>query len=433
MADEVLTKLDPANRAESALVLGPYTDVLRTSGAVAFSGSALVARLPMSMFSLGIVFAVEASTGRYGQAGIVSAAALIGQAIGAPLLARLADRWGQSRMLLPVLAANAVGFVAFIALLETATIPVLAALALFVGLTLPSFGALVRARWARLHTGTPRLQTAYALESVLDELVFVIGPPLVTILSTAVESRSGLVLCGALTVVGGGAYATLRRTDPGPRRSDEAGDERRGAQRFPLRTLAWIVVVFVFMGGLFGSVEVVTVAFTEHTGNPGAAGVVLAFFALGSMLAGLAAGSVRWRIGPRRRFVVGQIILALAVAPLPFVGTEFLLGVVVFVAGFAIAPTLIAGFSLVESEVPAPRLTEGLAWVGTALNAGVAAGAAVSGRIIDGPGPSAAYGVTVASGLGAAAVCALAVVIGRRRRNANAPLAESPPGRDTHA
>ena len=391
---------------------GPYAEVLRTPGALAFSGFALVARLQMSMFGLAIVFAVEAGTGRYGEAGLVSGAALIGQALGGPLQARLADRFGQFHLLVPALLVHGVSFGAFIAVVNSAAVAALAPLAVVVGASLPSFGSLVRARWARLHTGTPRLQTAYALESVLDEVVFVVGPPVVTVLATSLDPRSGLVLCLGLTIIGGAGYAAQRGTDPGPRRT---GDPGAAATRFPLFTMIWVTAAFAFMGAVFGSVEVVTVAFTEHAGSPGAAGVVLAVFALGSMLAGLAAGTVHWKVGPRRRFAVGQAILAVALLPLPFVGTPVLLGVVGFIAGFAIAPTLIAGFSLVETDVPARRLTEGLAWVTTALNAGVAAGAAISGPIIDGPGPSAAYGVTVVSGLAATVICATAILAERRR------------------
>lgn len=402
-----------------SFVLGPYAAVLRTPGAVAFSGSALLARLPMSMLGLAIVFAVEASTGRYGQAGVVSGACLLGQAAGAPLQARLADRWGQTRLLLPVLAAHGTALGAFTLLVSDQGMPVLVVLAVAAGITLPSFGSLVRARWARLHTGTPSLQTAYALESVLDEVVFVFGPPLVTMLATVVAPRSGLLCCLALTLTGGVLYALQRRTDPGPRPARLANQVV--AARFPVFMLTWIGVTFVFMGAIFGSVEVTTVAFTEEAGSPGAAGVVLAAYSLGSLIAGLAAGTVRWRSGPRRRFLIGQAVLAVAMLPMPWVSTPVLLGVLMFLAGFAIAPTLIAGFSLVESEVPAPRLTEGLAWVSTALSAGVAGGAAVSGPIIDGPGPSAAFGVPVAAGVLATVLCIIGLSAERRSRARRAP------------
>ncbi|HET6728436.1 MAG TPA: MFS transporter [Jiangellaceae bacterium] len=382
-------------------MFGPYLRVLRTPGALAFSASGLVARLPMSMFGIGIVLAISVTEGTYGQAGLVAGTALLAQAAAAPLQARIADRIGQRRMLLPVLALHTVGLGSFILLLGGAPVVALVATSALAGATLPSFGSLVRARWARLHTGTPLLHTAYALESVLDEVVFVVGPVLATILATGVHPLSGLVTNLALTVGGGLWFAAQRATEPPPRPRTRAS----AVERLSPRSLGWVVLTFVFMGGIFGSVEVVTVAFADHAGSTRAAGVVLALYALGSLLSGLVVGAVHWRSGPRRRFALGQLVMAAALFPLPFVGSVPLLAVVMFVAGLAISPTLIAGFSLVEAEVPASRLTEGLAWISTALNIGVSIGAAVAGPVIDRAGASPGFVVALSCGLLAAVVC----------------------------
>lgn len=389
----------------------PYVEVLRTPGVMAFSLTGLVARLPLSMFGLAIVFAVESATGSYGQAGVVAGAALIGQAVGAPVQARLADRWGQMRMLVPMLAAHAIAMGVMIAVMGDASGVWLAVIAVFAGATFPQIGALVRARWARLHARTPRLHTAYAFESVLDEVVFVTGPPLVTALSTSVDPNAGLAANLVLSVGGGAVFAAQRSTDPGPRSAITVAADLK----LPLLTMVWLVAAFAFMGGVFGSIEVVTVGFTDEAGSPGLAGLILALFAGGSLIAGVIAGSIHWRSPLRRRFTVGQAILALALVPLPFIGSLALLGVAAFIAGFAISPTLISGFSLVEAEVPAARLTEGLAWASTALAAGVALGAAVSGSVIDQAGASTAYWVSVAFGVVAAVACVVGQVVERRR------------------
>ena len=383
-------------------MLRPYAEVLRQPGAFAFSASGFVARLPMSMYGIGIVLAVSARSGSYGRAGLVAGAALLAQAAAAPWQARLADQFGQRRMLLPVLALHAVSFGAFILLIGRAPLFALVATSAMSGATLPSFGSMVRARWAHLHTGTQRLHTAYALESVLDEVVFVVGPILATVLATSVHPLSGLVTYLVLTLGGGLLFAAQRATEP-PSRSRA---HRSVTDRLPVRTLGWIVATFVFMGGIFGSIEVVTVAFADEAGAIEAAGPVLAVLALGSLIAGLVVGAMHWRSGPRRRFVVGQAVMAAALAPLPLVGSVPVLAVVVFVAGLAISPTLIAGFSLVEAEVPASRLTEGLAWISTALNVGVALGAAVGGPVIDSAGASEGFLVALASGLLATLACA---------------------------
>jgi predicted MFS family arabinose efflux permease len=391
--------------------IGPYREVLQAPGVLAFSLSGVIARLPLSMFGLAIVFAVEAATDSYGQAGFVAGAALIGQAAGAPIQARFADRWGQLRMLAPVLALHAIALTVLIVVIDRgADGIVLVIIAVLAGATFPQIGALVRARWARLHARTPRLQTAYALESVFDEVVFVTGPPLVTVLATSVNPNAGLVLNLVLTVVGGAVFAAQRSTDPGPRtRSTSSAD-----MRLPMVTLAWVVAAFAFMGGIFGSMEVVTVAFTDEAGSPGAAGLILATFAAGSLIAGVIAGSLHWKRPLRQRFTVGQAFLALAMVPLPFISPLALLAVAAFVAGFAISPTLISGFSLVEAEVPAGRLTEGLSWASTALAAGVALGAAVAGPVIDDSGASVAFWVAVASGGLAVAACVVGLAVEKK-------------------
>lgn len=384
---------------------GPYREVLRTPGVLAFSMSGLVARLPLSMYGLAIVFAVEAATDSYGQAGLVAGAALVGQAAGAPVQARIADRWGQFHMLMPILAAHGLLLGLLLATLGNVGQLALAGIAVLGGMTFPQIGALVRARWARLHARTPRLQTAYALESIFDEVVFVTGPPLVTLLATTVHPNAGIVANLVLTVGGGTVFAAQRSTDPGPRQESSSSANLR----LPVLTMVWLVAAFAFMGGVFGSMEVVTVAFTDEAGAPGVAGLILAMFAAGSLVAGVITGAINWKFPLRQRFTVGQAILALAMVPLPFISPLILLGAAAFIAGFAISPTLISGFSLVEAEVPAGRLTEGLAWASTALAAGVALGAAVSGPVVDASGASVAYWVTV--GLGALA--ALACIVGR--------------------
>lgn len=388
-------------------MLRPYADALRQPGAAVFSAAGLVARLPMSMLGLGMVLLVSSTTGSYGLAGAVSAAGVVGSALMAPVQARTADRVGQHRLLLPLVGCHVILLTAFLVAVERdAPAAVLVVAAAAAGATLPQFGAMVRARWARLLRGTPRLHTAYALESVLDEVVFVVGPVLVTVLATGVHRLAGLGTTLLLTAGGGLALALQRRTQPAPHRPAPGVD--RAA--LPVAALAVLVGAFVFMGGVFGSVELVVVAVSEDLGRRSASGLVLAAFATGSLLAGVVVGARRQRTAPWRRFLLGQAALGLAMLPLPFARSLWLLAALVFVAGFAISPTLITGFSLVESTVPVARLTEGLAWVGTALGAGVALGAALAGQVVEVVGPSAGFWVAVGCGALAAAVAVMGAV-----------------------
>lgn len=398
-------------------MFGTYGVVLRTPGARAFSVAGLVARLPMSMHALSIVLAVTLSGGSYATAGIAAGIGTGAHAFASPVQARIADRLGQSRMLVPLLIAHGVALVALIAVVgrvAAGELPfgLLAVTALLTGATFPQFGALVRARWAGLDSVAGRLHTAYAWESALDEVAFVLGPIVVVVLATNVDPVAGLAAVMVLTLSGGFVYASLRATEPPIRPAVTTG--RR--DRLPMVTLTWTVAAFVFMGAIFGTVELSTVAVAEEFGVTAAAGPALAVFAAGSLIAGLTSGAIHWKVSSRHRFVVGQAALAVAVLPLAFVGNLPLLFVAVFVAGFAIAPTLIAGFSLVQAAVPASRVTEGLAWASTAITVGAAAGAAFAGPVIDRIGGSDTYLVAFGCGVLAALACLVGIAVDRPAR-----------------
>lgn len=184
-------------------MLTSYRRVLAEPGTLRFSATGLVARLPMSMVSLGIVLLVSSATGSYGLAGSVSAAYLLANATLAVVQGRLIDGLGQSRVL-PV--ATAV-FAVALALLMTAvqagwpewSAYVLAAVS---GGALPSVGSCVRARWSHALTAPGDVQTAYALEAVADEAVFIVGPIIVTVLATTWHPLAGLSVAIACGVAG---------------------------------------------------------------------------------------------------------------------------------------------------------------------------------------------------------------------------------------
>ncbi len=93
-----------------------------------------------------------------------------------------------------------------------------------------------------------------------------------------------------------------------------------------------------------------------------------------------------------------MVALGLLMLPLPFVDGFVLLAVFLFLAGFAISPTLIASFAWIEESVPSARLTEGITLFTTGMAAGLAPGAALVGLVVDSAGASASYWVTAAAG-----------------------------------
>jgi MFS family permease len=399
-------------------VLRPYRELLATPGGLAFSSAGFVARLPISMIGLGIVLLVVAHSGRYGLAGTISAVFALVNALAAPAIARLVDRLGQRRVLLPTVVLHSVWLVAFIALVSggaptwTLFVTVIAA-----GLFEPSVGSLVRARWGHVLGSGPRLQTAYSFESVLDEFVFVVGPLLVTVLATQVSEQAGLVAALVLLLAGSFALTAQRGTEPPP--SPSHGERRRSALAAP--GLGLVLTLMFFLGGVFGAAEISVIGFADQAGHKALAGPLLACYAGGSMVAGILYGAVHWRLPLARRLLLGSLAMTVTVAALPFIHRTGVLAPCLFVAGFGIAPTLITSFSLVERLVPAAQLTEGLTWATTGIVVGFACAQPITGRLVDARGASDAFIVAAFSGALAVLIC----LVGYRRLHASGSQAHA--------
>lgn len=377
-----------------------YGRILREPGTLRFSLAGLVARLPISMVGLGIVLLVSAAKGSYGVAGAVSAAYMVANAGFAILQGRLLDRLGQGR----VLTVASAGFGVAISMLVwsvQADWPILLSyvFAAVGGALLPQVGSCVRARWSYVLTRPADVQTAYALEAVLDEAVFILGPIVVSVLATAWHPVAGLVVAVVACIAGTLAFTAQHATEPPAHTAATRAGPRPG---MPWRTVVPLAIVCAALGVLFGAAEVTTVAFADEQGHKAVSGGLLALWALGSLTAGVLTGAIHWRRGPSVRVRWGSLAMACAMTPLYFVDSLPLMGATLFVAGFAIAPTMIATMSLTEATVPAGRLTEGMAIMQTGLVAGVAPGATLSGLVIDHQGASAAYLVSVGAGVVAA-------------------------------
>jgi MFS family permease len=388
-----------------------YLEVLRLPGAASFSAAGVVARLPISMLGIGIVLLSVEATGSYAVAGWVAATYGVVQAVASPVVARAVDRAGQARVMRPAIGVHVLGLVLLIVCAQ-ARAPrwTLFAAVAVTGATIGSLGSLVRARWSFLLSDHPRrpalVHRAYSLESVLDEVVFIVGPILVTLLATQVSPAAGLAAAACAVAVGGVWLLAQHRTEPPPSGGHAA--HQRGGMNLP--GLGVLVLAFACIGVVFGSVEVLTIAFTDEQGVPGRAGAVLAAFAFGSMLAGIAYGAVHWQSAPSRRFLAAVLLLAVGLSPALLASSVLSLAAVVLLAGVAISPMLISGNALVQELLPAGRLTEGLSWVSTGLGIGIAAGAAAAGVAVDRLGAAHGFAVPVAAGV----VAALVVLSGQR-------------------
>ncbi|HYO35243.1 MAG TPA: MFS transporter [Geodermatophilus sp.] len=385
-------------------MLSPYLHVLRTPHARPMVLAAFVGRLPLSMVGLGCVLLVASETGSYWLGGTVAAAGAVTTALAGPVLGRLADTFGQRRVLLPVVVVFAASGAAFLAAVKEDwprwTFFVTAGLA---GATIPPVASMIRVRWTHLLRGTNRLPAALAMESVVDELVFIVGPVLVTFLSTTGHATSGVVTAFTLAVIGALLFAAQGRTEPPP----HGHEARRGPSAIRTPGLRVLFVVGAAVGSILGSLEIALVAFADEVGAKDLSGVLIAGLALGSMASGIGWGAVHWRHPLRHRLLVVLVILTVLSVPLVLVGNVWVMIPFVVLAGVAVSPSLISSFTLAELIVPRASVTEAFTWIGTALGLGVAVGTSIAGSVVDNVSANAAFLVaTVSAGLAAVVVLA---------------------------
>ncbi|MCL2470815.1 MAG: MFS transporter [Propionibacteriaceae bacterium] len=360
-----------------------YLTILRIPGALAFSSAGLLARIGSAMVGIGTLWMASMLYGNYGVAGALTAANAVSWAIGTAVLGHLVDRHGQRRIMLPAAMVSAACLVVMVILaLIHAPLVLLFAFTIVSGLTGGSPGALVRARWNYVLTSTRDLHTAYSLESTFDEVCFVVGPILATWLATSVHPTAGLVAPAVLGAVGALIFYSLRASEPKLLPHDTStGKGGRFMLSFP--GVASVIGVGLLMGSIFGSIDVTTVAATTAWDVPKLAGLILGAMSLGSGIGGLLYGSRGWTSPLWKRFALGVCLLGIMVCSLFFAVSALILGVCGFVAGFSIAPTFINANGLIGRLIPPERLTEGLAWLGTAIGIGVSIGSTIAGHVID--------------------------------------------------
>ncbi|HEU5418973.1 MAG TPA: MFS transporter [Streptosporangiaceae bacterium] len=356
-----------------------YRTLLRAPGAAAFFLTAAAGRVGIAMTSLGIVWLVHARAGSYLTAGLVTGGFAVAEALAGPQLARLADRFGQTRVLPPVLLAHAAAVAALLALVTGGTPGwLMTAGGVLAGATIPQLGALSAARWAALlrDEQATALPAAFALESLANELAYLAGPALVSILGASGCPAAGTVLAAALVVAGGWCFAAQRRT--APRAPGAAGRHRAGSSL--LRPgFAVLAGVNLAIGGFFGAMQISVTALAVEHGAASTAAALFTVSSCASLLAGWLYGLRQWRMAPRVQLAAAAAGLAIGCLPLLVAGSPVELGPGVALTGLAIPPVLVLCSVLAEAAVHRAVLTQAFAWLNSASAAGSAGAAAAAG------------------------------------------------------
>lgn len=377
-----------------------YRALLNRPGARQFALAGLLARLPMSTVGISTTLMVQIQYGKWEIAGRVAAVGVAVWALQTLPTARLIDRKGQ-RAMIPLAALFVIGIGIVVVTAMTRGPEWL----LWIGAGVSSFsgplGSLTRARWSHILDSDDQIHTAFSLEGAFDEVLFVAGPAVATLMAYAVHPASGLLLAVIANVIGLTLLLRERKTEPPVR---VVGGKGLG-RRVPAGVIATACVA-VGLGSMFGALDISTVAFAKAEGHGAAGGIVLGIISGGSFVGGLLYGAHKWKTPLWKRLLVSALLLAAGFGLLSAMPTFWSFAAVGFAVGMTIAPSITAQDSVTQRLVPQDQLLEGMSWLRIGLGAGVALGGWLSGRLIDSDGYRAGLHVTA---LSAASVAVLAL------------------------
>jgi predicted MFS family arabinose efflux permease len=366
----------------------------------------ITARLPEAMLGIGLIAHTQRLTGSFAAAGVVASVYGLALGLSGPVLGRVVDRRGQTRVLAIAAGVQAALLLAIAILPGHTPTLALVLLATGIGLATPPVGACLRARLPSLVPDAAALDRAYALETSILELTWIGGPPVVLALGALWSTGGALAIAGLVLLVSTIAYV-VEPSSRGPAPMAGAERPRGGSLRTPaMRTL---VIALLGAGVLLGADEVaVTAAAKTISGTTASAAPLLALWGVGSLAGGLLFSRYGGRLGRTGGLLLG--LAALAAGHLALIGVTGSYGglaVVLLLAGAAIAPTEAAAYAIVESAAPAGTVTEAFSWLFTATAVGSAGGAAAAGLLVDQVGPAGALGL----GAGACALAALVTAL----------------------
>ncbi|WP_169775328.1 MFS transporter [Streptomonospora alba] len=392
----------------------------------------VVARLPLAMAPLGMVVLIEDLRGSYASAGLVTAAFAWFTAVSPPLWGSVMDRMGQPRVI-GVTAVVSSAFLAGIAVFAGAgaSDPFLMVLAACAGLSFPPVSPAIRVAWGTVLPDLSERRTAYALDAVAVETIFVSGPLLLSILFFA-PAAVPLVVTACLMTLGGVAYSrTFAARSWRPEKSGGANGKRgRSPLTAPGVWLTMLAGLGLAVG--WGQMNVAITATAERIyHSESILGVFFACAATGSTLGGLWYGSRKWRRPERLHLPVTLTGFAIGLATIMLVlngaAHVAVLCSLLVLAGVWQSPSNIVQQALVDGHAPQDRRGEAQGWLFAALTFGLAVGMALAGFVVDYSGPQLAFGTAAAS----VAVGALIAGLSQRRWSADqrAPLdqTEEPP------
>ncbi|MBQ1091101.1 MFS transporter [Streptomyces sp. B93] len=382
-----------------------YLEILRARHAARLLAGTLVGRLPNATAAIAIVLFIRAEGGSYSLAGGLAAVYGVANAVGQPLLGRLVDLRGQPRVQLPAALLSAAAM-AFFAFTGTGLLGLSYAAVAAAGLFTPPLEGGLRALWPSVLRKEDQVHTAYAMDAVAQEVMFTVGPLLVTLCASLWSAQVALLVLNVLGVLG--ALSVV--VSPPSRAWRSAPREAHWLGALRSRGLLVLLGAFLFVGVALGSITVAAVSYADDHGGDVVYGWLMAGLGLGALLGGVVYGARRWAGAPERRLRVLVALLAVCYVPLMLLPGPVAMTALSALAGVFLAPAIACAFVIVDRHAPRGTVTEAFSWLVTTFTVGASVGTGLAGPVVEWGG--ALWGFAVPGVAGAVSLLVL-VAAGR--------------------
>ncbi|CAL2061466.1 MULTISPECIES: MFS transporter [Streptomyces] len=371
-----------------------YLEILRARHALRLLTGTLVGRLPNATAAIALVLFVRASGGTYSLAGALAAVYGVANAVGQPVLGRLVDLYGQPRVQLPAAVLAALSMTVF-AFVGTDPLPLAYAAVAASGLCAPPLEGGLRALWPSVLRGEEQVHSAYAMDAVAQEVMFTVGPLLVTVCAAVWDARAALLVLNVLGVLG--ALSVVVSPPSRAWRSAPREAHWLGALRSP--GLLVLLGAFLFVGMALGSITVASVSYADGHGGDAVYGWLMAGLGLGALVGGSVYGARQWAGAPERRLRVLVALLAVCYLPLMLMPGAVAMVLLSVVSGVFLAPCIACAFILVDRHAPRGTVTEAFSWLVTTFTVGASVGTGLAGPVVQAGGTVWGFAVPGAAGV----------------------------------
>lgn len=382
-----------------------YAEILRARYATRLLVGTLVGRLPNATAPIAIVLFIRAEGGSYSLAGALAAVYGVANAVGQPLLGRLVDLYGQPRVQLPAALFSALGMAAF-AFTGSESLALAYGAIAVAGVTTPPLEGGLRALWPSVLRKEKQVHVAYALDAVAQEIMFTVGPLLVTGCVALWSEQAALLVVNAVGVLG--ALSVVVSEPSRAWRSADREAHWLGALRSP--GLLALLGAYLFVGMALGSINVAGSSYADGNGGDAVYGWIVAAVGFGGLVGGVVYGAREWKGVPEKRLTVLVALLAVGYLPLMLTPGPVAMTALAAVAGVFLAPSLACAFIVVDRHAPAGTVTEAFSWLVTTFMVGASLGTAGAGPVVEWGGAVAGFVIP-----GVAGVAALLVLLATAR------------------